>query len=210
MAIFDPLIHSMISKKCNEIFEQVVNDYHQHNEIDHAYTNPFETGTLEHLFYQKCWIDTQQWHMEDEIRNPAIEPAKAIYWKRRIDKSNQDRTDIVEVIDDYFLNKYKEIQAKSTARFNTESPAGAIDRLAILILKIYHMREQTERKGIDEALLAKNQNKLGVLLQQRSDLSLAIDELIEDIEKGDKYMKVYRQMKMYNDPELNPVLYSKK
>src|ERR1700743_1441558 len=150
----------MISARCNEIFEQVANDYHQHNEIDYAYANPFEPGTLEFLLYKKSWIDTQQWHMEDEIRNPSIEPANAVYWKRRIDKSNQDRTDIVEVIDDHFLYKYKNVQTKASARFNTESPAGAIDRLAILVLKIYHMREQTERAGIDEALLAKNQTKL--------------------------------------------------
>lgn len=200
----------MISAKCNEIFERVANDYHQHNEIDHAYTNPFESGTLDFLLYKKSWIDTQQWHMEDEIRNPSIEPAKAVYWKRRIDKSNQDRTDIVEVIDGYFLDKYKDIQPKASARFNTESPAGAIDRLAVLILKIYHMREQTECMDVSDELLTKNQDKLAILLQQRSDLSLAIDELIEDIENGDKYMKVYRQMKMYNDPELNPVLYNKK
>ena len=200
----------MISAKCNQIFEQVVNDYHERNEIDYAYTNPFEAGTLDFLLYKKSWIDTQQWHMEDEIRNPSIDPPQAVYWKRRIDKSNQDRTDIVEVIDDYFLDKYKDVQTRPSARFNTESPAGAIDRLAVLILKIYHMREQTERKDISDELLIKNQNKLAILLQQQSDLSLAIDELIEDIEKGDKYMRVYRQMKMYNDPELNPVLYSKK
>ena len=200
----------MISAKCNEIFQQVAADYHVHNEIDYAYTNPFEVGTLDYLLYRKSWIDTQQWHMEDEIRNPSIEPVQAVYWKRRIDKSNQDRTDIVEVIDDYFLTKYKDIQPRPTARFNTESPAGAIDRLAVQVLKIYHMREQTERTDVSDELLAKNQNKLAILLQQQADLSQAIDELIEDIEKGDKYMKVYRQMKMYNDPELNPVLYNKK
>jgi len=200
----------MVSGKCNQIFEQVVKDYHQYNDINHSYNNPFSGDTLDGLLYAKCWIDTAQWHMEDEIRNPAIEPNEAVQWKRRIDKSNQDRTDIVEVIDDYFLEKYKAIQPKTTARFNTESPAGAIDRLSILILKIYHMREETLRVNIDDALLDKNRQKLNVLLQQQADLSLAIDELLEDIEKGDKYMKVYRQMKMYNDPELNPVLYNKK
>ncbi|MFD0749988.1 DUF4254 domain-containing protein [Mucilaginibacter calamicampi] len=199
----------MFSEHCNKIFEQVITDYHQFNDIDHVPQNPFTANTIDHLLYAKCWIDTAQWHMEDEIRNPSIIPEEAVLWKRRIDKSNQDRTDIVEVIDDYFFTKYQDAKPKATARFNTESPAGAIDRLSILLLKIYHMREETTRANIDEQLREKNNTKLGILLQQREDLSLAIDELLEDIEKGDKYMKVYRQMKMYNDPTLNPVLYNK-
>ncbi|PJJ84535.1 DUF4254 domain-containing protein [Mucilaginibacter auburnensis] len=203
------LLLIMVSQNCNKIFEQVITDYHQFNDIDLVPQNPFQTGTLENLLYDKCWIDTAQWHMEDEIRNPSIEPGAAVQWKRRIDKSNQDRTDIVEVIDDYFYTKYQNIQPKESARFNTESPAGAIDRLSILQLKIYHMREQAERTDISEEQREKNTTKLDILLQQREDLSLAIDELLEDIEKGDKYMKVYRQMKMYNDPDLNPVLYKK-
>jgi len=199
----------MFSEHCNTIFEQVITDYHQLNDIDHVPQNPFNADTIEHLLYAKCWIDTAQWHMEDEIRNPQIIPEEAVRWKRRIDKSNQDRTDIVEVIDGYFFQKYHDIKPKASARFNTESPAGAIDRLSVLLLKIYHMREQTTRANIDEQQREKNSAKLAILLQQREDLSLAIDELLEDIEKGDKYMKVYRQMKMYNDPALNPVLYNK-
>jgi len=199
----------MFSEHCNKIFEQVITDYHQFNDIDYLPENPFKPDTLEGLLYAKCWIDTAQWHMEDEIRNPSIAPEDAVRWKRRIDKSNQDRTDIVEVIDDYFYTKYQDVKPKASARFNTESPAGAIDRLSVLLLKIYHMREQAERAGIDEQQREKNNTKLTILLQQREDLSLAIDELLEDIEKGDKYMKVYRQMKMYNDPTLNPVLYNK-
>jgi len=200
----------MVSKQCNQIFEQVAKDYHQYNDINHPNKNPFAAGTFENLLYAKCWIDTAQWHMEDEIRNPLIEPAEVVKWKRRIDASNQERTDMVEVIDDYFLDQYKTVKPKATARFNTESPAWAIDRLSILILKIYHMREETLRVNVEEALLNKNKQKLLVLLQQQADLSLAIDELLEDIKQGNKYMKVYRQMKMYNDPELNPVLYNKK
>lgn len=200
----------MVSEQCNQIFEQVVKDYHQYNDIDHSYESPFAAGTMDNLLYAKCWIDTAQWHMEDEIRSPGIDPVEALQWKRRIDRSNQERTDIVEEIDDFFLEKYKSIQPKASARFNTESPAWAIDRLSILILKIYHMREETLRSNVNEAQLNKNRQKLNTLLQQQADLSLAIDELLEDIKKGDKYMKVYRQMKMYNDPELNPVLYNKK
>jgi hypothetical protein len=200
----------MISERCNQIFREVINYYHEFNDIDKVYQNPYPTGSLENLLYDKCWIDTAQWHMEDEIRSPTIDPVEAVKWKRRIDSSNQERTDIVEKIDDYFLDKYKDIKANKAAKINTESPAGAIDRLSILALKIYHMHEETIRTNIDAFHLNQRKAKLAILLQQQADLSLAIDELLEDIEKGDKYMKVYRQMKMYNDPELNPVLYNSK
>ncbi|WP_428330696.1 DUF4254 domain-containing protein [Mucilaginibacter sp.] len=200
----------MISELCNKVFEQVIKDYHLYNEIDKTCPNPFDAGTFESLLYAKCWIDTAQWHMEDEVRDPAIIPAEALRWKRRIDSSNQDRTDLVEVIDSYFLDKYKDIVVSASAKINTESPAWAIDRLSILALKIYHMYEETIRTNVDEEHLNQRKAKLSILLQQRTDLSLAIDELLADIEKGEKYMKVYRQMKMYNDPELNPVLYNSK
>lgn len=200
----------MISELCNKVFLKAIYDYHLYNNIDQRYENPYEVDSFERLLYTKCWIDTAQWHMEDEIRNPEIDPAVALKWKRRIDKSNQERTDLVEDIDSHFLEKYKNIQPEESARINTESPAWAIDRLSILALKIYHMHEESIRKNIDETELDKRKNKLSILLQQQTDLSLAIDELIEDIEAGKKYMKVYRQMKMYNDPELNPVLYNSK
>jgi hypothetical protein len=200
----------MISEHCNQIFDRTISDYHQFNEVEKQCENPFAPVTLDNLLYAKCWIDTAQWHMEDEIRNPSIQPLEVVKWKRSIDASNQDRTDMVEYIDSYFLEKYKDIQPLITARINTESPAWAIDRLSILALKIYHMREESQRTDADEAHIIECKNKLAILLQQRVDLSTAIDELLEDIEKGDKYMKVYRQMKMYNDPELNPVLYNNK
>jgi len=200
----------MVSARCNQIFEQVIADYHVYNDTGKAIENPFAEDTLDNLLYTKCWIDTAQWHMEDEIRNPAIIPAEALEWKRRIDKSNQKRTDIVEVIDAFFYVKYQNISPADTARLNTESPAWAIDRLSILALKVYHMQEETERTDVSEYHLLQCSEKLSILLQQQSDLSLAIDELLEDIEKGDKYMRVYRQMKMYNDPSLNPVLYNNK
>jgi hypothetical protein len=200
----------MFSQDCIRIFEQAVADYHQYNDIDKVCPNPFSPGSIDNVLYAKCWIDTAQWHMEDEIRNPAIDPAEALQWKRRIDKSNQDRTDIVEEIDTYFFEKYNAVQPKPSAKINTESPAWAVDRLSILILKIYHMREETLRTDTDATQLEKCSNKLAILLQQQTDLSLAIDELLEDIANGYKYMKVYRQMKMYNDPALNPVLYTKK
>jgi hypothetical protein len=200
----------MISAQCNRIFEQVVSDYHQYNEIFKVIDNPYAAGTIDHILYSKCWIDTAQWHMEDEIRNPNIDPSEVIAWKRSIDKSNQDRTDIVEVIDSYFHEKYKDIVPSKSTRINTESPAWAIDRLSILALKVYHMQEESTRIDASEYHLLQCSEKLSVLLQQQVDLSLAIDELLEDIEKGEKYMKVYRQMKMYNDPNLNPVLYNNK
>lgn len=200
----------MISAHCNIIFKQVIGDYHRYNDIFKNIDNPFPTASFDNLLYTKCWIDTAQWHMEDEIRNPHIDANEVVKWKRSIDSSNQDRTDIVEEIDSHFRQKYAAIQPKPSARLNTESPAWAIDRLSILALKIYHMHEETLRTDVSEAHLSECKHKLSILLQQQVDLSTAIDELLEDIENGDKYMKVYRQMKMYNDPELNPVLYNKK
>ena len=192
------------------IFEQAINDYHVHDDVDWAIANPYERGTIEFYLYLKNWIDTVQWHLEDLIRDPEIDPVEALALKRRIDKSNQDRTDLVEMIDSYFLDKYKDVQVKPDATINTESPAWAVDRLSILALKIFHMEEQVGRKDASAEHLATCQRKLNVLLEQRADLSSAIDQLIADIEAGRKFMKVYKQMKMYNDPSTNPVLYGKK
>lgn len=191
------------------IFEQAIADYHVHDNIDQPVKNPYEAGRIEHDLYMKNWIDTVQWHFEDIIRDPQIDPAEALVLKRRIDKSNQDRTDLVETIDSWFWTKYKDVEVKPDATINTESPAWAVDRLSILALKIYHMKEQVERADASAEHKATCQKKLNVLLEQRKDLSTAIDQLIEDIEAGRKYMKVYKQMKMYNDPDTNPVLYKK-
>lgn len=195
---------------CNTIFQKSINEYHLTDNVDAPMSNPYEMQTIENLLYLKNWIDTVQWHLEDIIREPSIQPEKAVEIKRRIDKSNQDRTDLVELIDSYFLDKYKDIQAKPTAKINTESPAWAIDRLSILALKIYHMQQEVDREDADAAHREQCAKKLAVLLEQRTDLSTAIEELLQDIKAGDKYMKVYKQMKMYNDPNLNPVLYQKK
>ena len=192
------------------IFEQAIKDYHVIDDVDQPLKNPYTEGSIEYYLYVKNWIDTVQWHFEDIIRDPEIDPAEALVLKRRIDKSNQDRTDLVEMIDSYFLDKYKDVQVLPDATINTESPAWAVDRLSILALKIYHMREQVERKDAEPAHIAKCQQKLDVLLEQQKDLSTAIDQLLADIEAGRKYMKVYKQMKMYNDPSTNPVLYGQK
>ena len=195
---------------CTQIFNQAIADYHIKDNIDTPINNPFAEGTIENRLYLKCWIDTVQWHFEDIIRDPQINPAEALVLKRRIDKSNQDRTDLVEQIDSYFREVYKDVKVQDDARINTESPAWAVDRLSILALKIYHMKEQVERPEASAEHKAKCQAKLNVLLEQQVDLSTAIDQLLEDIEAGRKYMKVYRQMKMYNDPSTNPVLYNQK
>lgn len=202
----------MFSEKANKIFQDVIAKYHVINTVDQPFTNPYnkESNLLEHLLYRKCWIDTVQWHYEDIIRDPQIDPVAALKLKRQIDASNQDRTDMVEYIDSYFLEKYKDVSPKANATINTESPAWGIDRLSILALKVYHMNEEATRKDASDAHRAACQTKLDILLEQRVDLSTAIDTLIEDISKGDKYMKVYKQMKMYNDDELNPVLRSQK
>lgn len=198
------------SQDANKIFDAVVNDYHKVDDVDAPINNPFAPMTIENILYLKNWIDTVQWHLEDIIRNPEIDPIEALAIKRRIDKSNQDRTDLVERIDSYFLEKYKDTKIKQSAVINTESPAWAIDRLSILALKIYHMQIEAEREDADKDHKTACQEKLAVLLEQRTDLSTAIDQLLTDIENGDRYMKVYKQMKMYNDPNLNPILYQKK
>ncbi|RYZ19708.1 MAG: DUF4254 domain-containing protein [Chitinophagaceae bacterium] len=199
----------MISATCNRIFQQSIAAYHEHDHVDTPVTNPYPNGSLEHLLYVKNWIDTVQWHLEDIIRDPNIDPVGALAIKRRIDASNQERTDMVEYIDSYFLQQYKDVQPAPGATINTESPAWAIDRLSILALKIFHMQVEAERADASEEHRGKAGEKLTVLLQQREDLSGAIDALLGDIAAGRKYMKVYKQMKMYNDESLNPVLYQK-
>lgn len=193
-----------------EIFHQAIDDYHLKDDVDTPIANPYPFKSIEYYLYLKCWIDTVQWHMEDIIRSPEIDPADALNVKRRIDKSNQDRTDLVELIDSYFLDRFAKVQVSPTATINTESPAWAIDRLSILQLKIYHMRAEVKRDDASPAHREICLKKLGVLTEQNTDLSTAIDQLLEDMEAGRKYMKVYKQMKMYNDPNLNPVLYGKK
>lgn len=202
----------MFTDKANKIFQDVIEKYHVINTVDQPFTNPYDkkSNLLEHLLYRKCWIDTVQWHYEDIIRDPQIDPVAALKLKRQIDASNQDRTDMVEYIDSYFLEKYKDVTPKADATINTESPAWGIDRLSILALKIYHMHEEATRDDATDAHKEACQKKLDVLLEQRVDLSTAIDTLLDDISKGDKYMKVYKQMKMYNDDELNPVLRNQK
>ena len=200
----------MFTGNANAIFNRAIEDYHRHDDVDHVFETPFAAGSLDALLYEKNMVDTVQWHLEDIIRDPNIDPVDALALKRRIDRSNQVRTDMVEYIDSYMLEKYREVTPAADARLNTETPAWAIDRLSILALKIYHMERETERTDVGEEHLASCRRKLEVLCTQRVDLSRAIEELIEDIEAGRKYMKTYKQMKMYNDPALNPVLYGTK
>lgn len=196
--------------KAISIFQQSINDYHLTDSVETPIQVPYQAGSLEHLLYSKNWIDTVQWHLEDIIRDPAIDPVKALEIKRWIDKSNQQRTDMVEYIDSWFLDQYKNVQPLPTATINTETPAWAIDRLSILELKIYHMSVEANRADASDEHRRNCQAKLDVLLTQRVDLSTAIQQLLDDIAAGRKYMKVYKQMKMYNDESLNPVLYQLK
>ena len=198
-----------ISNSALEIFQQSVDDYHKHDDINQPIQNPYPDTSLSHLLYQKNWIDTVQWHYEDIIRDPNINPEKGMEIKRKIDKSNQDRTEMVEYIDSYFLNKFSQIVPKEQASINSESPAWVLDRLSILVLKIYHMDEEYKREGTGEEHKESCKKKLDILLEQRKDLAGAIDDLLTDISTGDKKMKVYKQMKMYNDESLNPILYKK-
>ncbi len=200
----------MFSQLAYSVFEQSIHDYHVHDNVDHPVNNPFPKEKIEHLLYLKNWIDTVQWHFEDLIRDPQIDPVEALKLKRRIDAYNQERTDMVEYIDSYFLQRFSNVVPKEDARVNSESPAWAIDRFSILALKIHHMREEAVRSEATPEHRNNCQIKLNILLEQRQDLAKAIDDLLADIEKGEKYMKVYKQMKMYNDNELNPVLYQNK
>ena len=199
----------MFSEFAFSIFNNSIEKYHIKDDVYQAFENPYPKDQIEHLLYRKNWIDTVQWHYEDIIRNPEIDPQDALILKRKIDASNQDRTDLVEFIDSYFLNKYQSVDVKVKATINTESPAWAIDRLSIFALKIYHMNEETYRSDASNDHKQKCQTKLNILLEQKKDLCLAIDQLLVDIENGNKYMKVYKQMKMYNDEELNPILRGK-
>lgn len=196
----------MFSKSAIKIFEESIGNYHVKDDVNQAFSNPYAVDSIAHLLYRKNWIDTVQWHYEDIIRDPEIEPTAALTLKRKIDASNQDRTDLVEYIDGYFFNKYQSVEVNADATINTESPAWAIDRLSILALKIYHMNEEATRTDASAEHVEKCKAKLAVLLEQQTDLSTAIDQLLADIASGKKYMKVYKQMKMYNDDEMNPVL----
>ena len=196
--------------ECYTVFQKSIDDYHVHDHVDTPVKNPYPEGSFESLLYVKNWIDTVQWHLEDIIRLPDINPVEALQIKRRIDKSNQDRTDRVEQMDDYFLFQFKYVTPKPTAKINSETPAWLLDRMSILMLKIYHMKEQTDRKDASAEHIAKCQAKLTVLMEQKTDMQMAFDQLMEDIKNGDRKMKVYRQMKMYNDASLNPMLYQKK
>lgn len=199
------------SSHCIAIFEQSIDDYHRHDHVDTPMQNPYPEGSFEYLLYKKNWIDTVQWHLEDLIRDPDISAETLVSLKRRIDVSNQARTDTVELMDDWFLQLFHTHAAarQPGARMNSETPAWLLDRLSILMLKIYHMREQTERSDADATHIERCRQKLSVLLEQKHDMSQCFDELVEDILAGRRYMKVYRQMKMYNDASLNPVLYKK-
>lgn len=194
--------------QCYSIFQRSIDSYHLKDDVDAPLNNPYPSGSFEALLYLKNWIDTVQWHLEDIIRDPQIDPVKGIAIKRRIDKSNQDRTDTVEKIDDVFLEEFRNVKPKAGARINSETPAWLLDRMSILMLKIYHMNEQVQRKDASADHIQKCQLKLNILLEQKQDMRTAFDELIEDIQSGDRRFKVYRQMKMYNDTSLNPVLYA--
>ena len=202
--------HQSFSSVAIKIFKKSIDKYHLIDNVDQSFENPFPSNSIDHLLYRKNWIDTVQWHYEDLIRDPDIDPVEGMNLKRKIDASNQDRTDTVEYIDGYFLDLFKDVQPFKSATVNSESPAWAIDRLSILELKIYHMEEEANRSEAGNSHRQSCNKKLQILLIQRIDLSSAIDQLLEDLNTGNKFMKVYKQMKMYNDEETNPILYKDK
>lgn len=198
----------MDTKTLNKIFATCIEDYHVIDSVDQEIQNPYPDSDILHVVYNKCWIDTVQWHYEDLIRDPGIKPEDGMALKQLIDSSNQRRTDIVEKIDDYFLEKFN-FDGKQKGKINTESPAWVIDRLSILSLKLFHMKEQVDRADASKERSEKALSRYRILLEQQNDLSTSFDQLISDYGSGEKVMKVYRQMKLYNDPETNPVLYKK-
>ena len=195
---------------CYRFFEQSVADYHRTNDVDASICNPYPENSFEALCYLKNWIDTVQWHLEDIVRDPQIDPVKGLELKRRIDRSNQHRTDVVEQMDDRFVQHFSTVIPAPSARLNSETPAWLLDRMSILVLKIWHMREQTERSDATADHIARCRSRLAVLLEQREDMARCFDELMEEVGAGTRRIKVYRQMKMYNDSAMNPVLYQKK
>lgn len=199
----------MKAENCIDIFEKAINNYHIADDVYQSFNNPFESGTIENTMYLKSWIDTVQWHYEDIIRDPNIQPDDGMVMKRKIDKSNQHRTDVVEQLDDYYISLFKDVGANSDAKLNTESPGWVVDRISILCLKIYHMQEQVDRTDADKKHKQQCLNKLNILLEQKEDISKSFNDLLDQVQKGEKQIKVYRQMKMYNDDTLNPVLYKK-
>ena len=199
----------MKAESCIEIFEKAINNYHVIDDVYQAFNNPLKQGSIEHTLFLKSWIDTVQWHYEDIIRDPNIQPDAGMEMKRKIDKSNQHRTDVVEQLDDYYISIFKEITPHPNAKLNTESPGWVVDRISILCLKIYHMKEQVDRKDTDDSHKQQCQLKLNILLDQKKDISKSFNDLLEEVQNGEKQIKVYRQMKMYNDDTLNPVLYKK-
>ena len=202
--------NNSLSEYAWSIFNRSIEDYHITDDVDAVKPNHYENNSLEQILYDKNWIDTVQWHLEDIIRDENIDPVKALEIKRRIDASNQKRTDLVEFIDSWFLNKYKNTTPNADAKINTETPAWAVDRLSILALKVYHMDLEANRASASDEHREKCQMKLNTLLEQKKDLSSAIDQLLNDIENGLVKIKTYKQMKMYNDETLNPILYKKK
>ncbi len=189
------------------LFARQVVEYHKTDSVDAEFVNIYPGGSFEALLWEKSWVDTVQWHLEDLVRPDDVDPVYALQLKRRIDRSNQHRTDLVERIDDHYMAQFKDVALLPDARINTETPAWAVDRLSILALKVYHFEIEAGRGDAEHR--AKCQAKLDTLLTQREDLTTAIDELLDDLAAGRRRMKLYRQMKMYNDPSLNPMLYKK-
>ena len=198
-------------KHFNEIFQLAIKYYHLRDTVNQEFKTPYEDeNEFDAILYKKCWIDSVQWHLEDLVRDPDISAEEAIRYKRRIDALNQQRTDLVEKIDDFLYEHFKDVKVDENARINTETPGWAIDRLSILNLKIYHWKEESERQDATEEERENARKKLALLLQQNEDLSLAISQLFDELKAGKVIAKTYKQLKMYNDPKLNPVLRGKK
>jgi hypothetical protein len=180
--------------------------------VDNPYAQGDSVESLLGIVCQQHQFNYLLWHEEDIARSREVTDAQIANVKRNIDRYNQSRNDWIERIDDWITADLARhtIVCPSDARLNTETPGSAMDRLSIMSLRIYHLDEQLTREDIDDAHREKVNMRLGICRLQHHDLANSLHELLEDIYAGNKRHRTYRQMKMYNDPTLNPYLYSKK
>ena len=201
--IFKFKVSKLIENQLDEVFKWHI----KLPESDHAEVTDFLS-----LVSKQHFFNFELWHQEDMARDSDAPDSKIAAVKRTIDVLNQQRNDLIEQIDQYLLNilQKKNVQYVKDADMNSETPGSIIDRLSINALKIYHMEEETQRTDVNNDHLKKCSVKVSVLYDQRNDLKKSLDKLLYDLSIGEKQLKVYKQMKMYNDENLNPVLYQKK
>ena len=196
--------------KASELLEQQLNEVAQWH-VKAPEPDYVEASDFPNLVSMQHYVNFELWHQEDMARDPDATDSKIAAVKRAIDVLNQRRNDMIEQMDQYLLDELqkKKINYTSETEMNSETPGSIIDRLSINALKIYHMDEEIQRLDVTDEHRKKCSGKLSVLQDQRNDLKKSLETLLADLSSGKKRLKVYQQMKMYNDENLNPVLYQK-